>query len=318
MSELVPPEVLAAWGLEGAEVTEFERGLINKHWLARRGNVRLVVRRYNEVRTRDAVAWEQGLVGFAATKGWPVAAPIASASGTVVERAGRLWAVAPCLPGDSRVDWDPNQWRRRGELLAQLHLDLAGFPLGQRPDFGTSFEVDTWLAQAGAGGFDEVVAAFVKVEPELGKEISKRRGESVHELTRLGYESLPRLPLQGDFKDLNLLWTAGELTGLLDFNYSRRDVHVYDLADVLVPFMPLDPEAAKAIVAGYESVRRLTSVERSLIAPLAKSSLVWWVTILLGAWSASGEVPGGIARTMTVRFPALDAMIPRWRDTWGF
>jgi homoserine kinase type II len=262
------------------------------------------------------VAWEQALVNHAAAKGWPVAVPIAAGSSTVMEQAGRLWAAAPFLPGQSDVEPTPKTWLLRGELLARLHQDLSDFPLGQRPGFGTALEVDAWIARAGAPSFDEAVEAFANVQPDLAAEIRRRSEESTRELARLGYSELPQLPIQGDFKDLNLLWSGGELTGLLDFDASRRDLHVYDLADVLVPFMPLAPEAAAALVAGYDSVRRLTSQERRLLAPLAKAKLLWWVSMLLGAWWASGEAPGGIQRTMMTRFPAVEAATPGWQAAW--
>jgi homoserine kinase type II len=318
MSDQPPAEVLRAWGFEGAAVTEFDRGLVNTHWLAERGQERIVVRRYNRARSSPAVKWEQALVRQAASEGWPVPVTLATSDGgTLFESEGQLWSASRFLRGAPDLQPSVAAWRRRGELLARLHRDLAGFAsAGQRPSFGTDFQLGLKLLAHGiVATFEEAVDALAQEHPDLAAVATARRAENVEALERLRCSELPMLPVHADFQRFNLLWSEDELTGLLDFDFSHLDVQVQDLAIVLIPFMPLERDEASAVIEGYESIRELTRQERLLLPVLVRTHLIWWVTHLLTGWLAgdrASTIPG-IRRTLTVRLPAFDAAEDAWR-----
>jgi Ser/Thr protein kinase RdoA (MazF antagonist) len=237
---------------------------------------------------------------------------------TLLEGDGRLWAAAPFLPGQPELEPDTENWRERGRLLARLHQDMAAFALGaQRPGFAPTAHLDSWFGESRAASFEDAASALARHEPGLAAMLRERRSQNARELASLGYDSLSLQPIHGDFQRFNLLWTGSELTGLLDFDSARLDVRIADLASTLVPFLPIDATSAAASLAGYESVSPLSPTERALLAPLARGKLVWWVCVLLDGWLAhGGEVPDGIARTLTLRFSALDAAIPAWEAAW--
>ena len=318
MSERVPDEVLGAWGFEGARLSQFERGLINTHWLAERGEERVVFRRYNAVRTRETALWEQDLAAFAASRGWPTAPTLPSNRGErLVEHGGRLWSALPFRPGKELMTGDAAYYRRLGELIARLHVDLAEFPVaGQRPGFGTTVELDAWVRPYDSASFEELAELLNAEDAELGAALRRERERSLRELQDAGYGSLPPLPVHGDFQDFNLLWTGDELTGLLDFDFARRDAQVCDLATMLVPFLPLDPNLAAALFAGYRTVRELSEAERAVTRLLPRALLLVWVALLLAGWRddpASG-LPGGVRRTLRRRLPAVAGAEDSWRQ----
>lgn len=312
LADTVPANVLAAFGFERASVEQIATGLFNAHWLAADGDRLVVFRRYNPARTAAAAAWEQTLVEHAANKGWPVAAALPTATGaTLLEHEGRLWAAMPYLEGKPAPEDRPARYHIIGRLLGRLHHDLASFELQeQRPDFGKAWELDAWVAAANAGSFNDILAAFTKDYPDLGALVRRQRYRNLRELSRLHYPDLPDMPVHGDFQRNNLLWTGGQLTGLLDFDLARRDAHVCDLATLLMPGMPLDLKLAASLLEGYQEVRPLSDTEWELLVPLARASLLTWVSHLLLGWRLHGGEVSGIARTMTVRFPALDTAGP--------
>jgi len=212
------------------------------------------------------------------------------------------------LPGDFRGFDTPGEFFERGRLMAELHRDIASFPVrGQRPDLGSSWDLDAWVSPANSGTFDAVVEDFAGVSAELAETIRRERARNLAELGALGFGDLDDQPIHGDFGRWNLLWEDERLSGLLDFDQCRRDTPLADIADLLIPFMPLELPLVRALVAGYESVRSLSAQEWAVLPVLARSGLLRWVTVLLVAWKLSGGVPDGIQRTMTVRLPAFDA-----------
>ncbi|MBI2766994.1 MAG: phosphotransferase [Chloroflexi bacterium] len=312
-----PDSVLAAFGLAGGAVARIEQGLINRHWLVTHNGERTVLRRYHPSRSAAAVAWEQRLVEWANAKGWPVAAPRATADGdTFVAAPSGLWAAAPFLEGEPDLQPGTAGSHIRGRLLARLHHDLAAFDVpGQRPGLGKTWEIDACLEPSGAGTFHELLARFAAEHRDLAALIRRQRYRNLRELSRLQYPDLPDLPIHGDFHRGNLLWREGRLTGLLDFDFARRDALVCDLAILLVPSQPLDPRLAGPLLDGYEAVRPLSDTEWELLPALARGSLLWWVSLLLATWRTGTDPRAldGITRTMTVRMPALDAWEPALR-----
>lgn len=315
--DIVPEAVLEAFGCAGATLTRFERGLINRHWLVEHADERVVLRRYNPARSAPAIEWEAALVRFAASHGWPVAPPLPTVyGGDLFAFAGRYWALAPFLPGEPNEEPGLETFHVLGERLAHLHADLRDFDLpGQRPSFGRAIDFDMWLDPSGTRSFDAVLRAFSGAHPELAQRIRAARATVEADLARCGYDDLEPLPVHGDFQRFNILWDRGELSGLLDFDFARRDALVCDLATMLVPYLPLEPRAAGSLLAGYESVRRLTDTERNVMAALPRALLLCWVALLLAGWE-SGANPTAVAsitNTMTMRFPALDAAEAEWR-----
>lgn len=313
----VPLPVLVAFDLAGASQRALEGGRINRHWLVTSGDRQIVVRCSNPSRSRLALLWEQELVRHAGKAGWPVPRSLATKDGRpVVEHDGRLWTAAPFLAGEPQQSPTPAMYHNRGRLLARLHRDLVSFPVdGQKPGFGKTWELDAWMAPSGVGTFNEVLAAFAREHQDLASAIRRYRYRNLRELSRLQYPELPDMPVHGDFQRSNLLWQDGQLTGLIDFDFARRDAQVSDLATLLVPFEPLEARVAGPLLEGYESVRTLTEAEWALLPALARASLLWWLAQLLIGWR-TGTIENalaGIIRTTTGRLPALDLIEPAYR-----
>lgn len=313
MADGVPAEVLRAFGMQDGVPARIEQGLVNRHWTVDLGARRYVLRRYHQRRTREAILWEQWLVDFAAKLGWPVAKPVAAADGeTLVEHGGWYWAGAPQLPGEPGLGASPGAFRRMGETLAELHDNLSGLGGPQRPGFGPMWDLDSLVGQWGAASFDSLVEQLGTKRPDLADAIRGERERTLRELETGGVDQLPLLPIHGDFHRFNLLWGGERITGIVDWDFSRRDVLIADLAPLLEPFMPLEVELARSLLEGYHAVRPLSPRERSLLVPMARAGLLWWVATLLAEWGGVGEPPPGIERTMTVRWPALEAAAPEY------
>lgn len=311
----VPAEVLAEFGLAGASARPLEGGRMNRHWLAEKAGERLVVRRCRSSRGLESVRWEQELIAHVGRRGWPVAlASVGESGSTAFVFAGAVWSVAPFLEGGPGDAESVAMRTIYGRLLGRLHRDMGSFEgSGQRPGIGKTWELDVLVERAGAGGFNGLLAVFAREYPELAGRIRRERYRNLRELSHLHYPDLPERAIHGDFHPWNLLFREGQITGVLDFDQCRVDALACDIAPLLMPFEPLEPRLAAAFFSGYESVRPLSENEWAILPALVRAALLWWVAHLLVRWRMDGEVPAGIQRTMTQRFPAFDAYEPALR-----
>ncbi|GIW18643.1 phosphotransferase [Tepidiforma sp.] len=297
-----PTAVLRAFGLGGETLQSVSRD--GRVWLTGRG----VLKRRRLPGPEAGLRWEAELRDAAARAGWPTARALAAADGVMaVDEGGRPWTCEERLPGEPRELTTVAAWRIAGRLLGRLHRDLAAADPGtQRPGLGKAWELDVLTDAAGAGTFNRLVAAFGREYPELAAAIRRERYRNLRELARLGYPELPEQPIHGDFSAKNLLWRDGELSGLVDWEFARRDAALCDLAPLLMPFGPLEPQFARALFEGYAAVRPVSNQEFGLLPALVRASLLWWVAVELIRWRLEGGPPERIARTMQVRFPAFE------------
>src|SRR3546814_5156214 len=79
-----------------------------------------------------------------------------------------------------------------------------------------------------------------------------------------------------------------QVAGLIDFYFACTDIRAYDLAVTHSAWAfetdgtPADPAVGRALIAGYESVLRLTDPERAALPVLARGSCIRFA--LTRAW----------------------------------
>jgi homoserine kinase type II len=311
LSDTVPGQVLEAFGFEDASCERLVNGQVNAHWLAERRDERIVIARHHVSRAAASVAWEQTLREFAGSRGWPVAAPRNAANGaTIFELGGRLWSAEGYLEGDHPSETSVPMHHIYGRLLARLHRDLQLFPVeGQRPGVGKLWELDTWVAPAESGSFNDLLALFGAEHSDLAAGVRRYRYRSLRELSRLHYPDLPDRPIHGDWGAKNLLWKDGALSGVLDFDWCRREALACDLAGML-PWDDSNPGLEAALLRGYEEERPLDDTEWEVLPALARAHLLFFIAFRLVEWRMiGGERPAhSIGRTVRERLPRTERL----------
>ena len=104
----------------------------------------------------------------------------------------------------------------------------------------------------------------------------------------------PRGIIHGDLNDENVLVAGAAVAGLIDFGDALENPLVCDLA-IAVAYLTLgssDPlTLGAAIVAGYESVRRLQPAERDALGALVRARLAVSVVVAAGRRAAGEDRP---------------------------
>jgi len=311
LTEQPPPAVLEAFGFTGASARVLEGGQVNTQWLVELQGRKAALRRLHPSRSAASVAWELEVQRFAAGRGWPAPRAAGHAQGEyILEHGGRLWTAAEFLPGKHPPEGSTAMQHIYGRLLARLHRDLAAFPLeGQRPGFGKLWELDSWVAPANAGSFNDLLAEFARDYPGLANAVRRYRYRNLRELSRLHYPDLPEHVVHGDFGAQNLLWEEAKLSAVLDFDWCRRDALACDLAAAF-PWDNMTGDGIRAFLEGYEEVRPLDEAEWLMLPALTRAHLLSFVAFRLVEWKMLGgsRPAASIERTVRDRLPRTDGL----------
>jgi len=286
---------------EGLELVPVEAGTVNTSTLARlRSGESLFLRLYEQQGLAGAEA-EARLLAELALRGGPTPPPLATPGtpGACVGIAkGKPLVAFPFIAGATlrQSEITPSHASQVGEALARLHLASGGLAL---PADRFSVHALTALARAfGDTGDDEARA----LAPWLVRELEAAQDARD--------PSLPTGLLHADLFRDNVLFSGDRLAALLDFESCHGGVFMYDIAVVLLSWCygsRLDTELARAVLAGYESVRRLDEREwRGLHAEARFACLRFLTTRIADQTWRVGKHP----RRFQERLGALDDLGP--------
>jgi Ser/Thr protein kinase RdoA (MazF antagonist) len=191
---------------------------------------------------------------------------------------------------------------------------MAGFRAGeQRQGFGRMWELDYYMGSPAP--FNEMLRQFAKTHQDDAWTVRSQRYRNLRELSRLGYGELPERFGHFDFHHDNLLFSNGELRGLIDFDSCHLDARVADIAtsialDCIEPpaYNAIDVEAMRAFVGGYVEGATLSDQELRLIVPLVRAWIVAAAAGRIAQWlrEPGDAVLAKIERTVHERMPAFE------------
>ncbi|BCY08105.1 phosphotransferase enzyme family protein [Actinoplanes sp. L3-i22] len=247
-------------------------------WAAARDGREYVVQRINPA---DSPDWRYSLRVAAALReqGWPTPEP---AEEPLVTPDG-VWLLADRLPGRPHVTAgsdSPAEQRRRGRLLAELHAALAATGItGQREGFGFP------AAMVGDPELERTLRAYRELHPDDGAELLACRAAAVEFFAANPVVEAPSGVIHGDFTPWNLLFENDRLTGVLDFELTHVSHLVADFALAWRGYQD-------GVISGYEEVRPLSELERSLLVPTFQA---WCFLGLAGEDAATLDLSWNVA-----------------------
>jgi len=191
----------------------------------------------------------------------------------------RHGALFPRIPGETLDDGDTAAVARAAEAFARLDIALAGIERTDIPapvfagDLRAMHPAVTNLAD-----LDEVIS-------EPGREMLARSAESAGPI----YASLPTQLIHGDFSFGNVLVGSRRVRGIVDFEYSGRDVRAMELAAGLssVILRSRGDVLWRPVLQGYLGTQRLDLTELAALPALA---VLHWAVIVV--WWAGRSIEG--------------------------
>jgi homoserine kinase type II len=223
-----------------------------------------------------------GLMDHLAQRGISCPLPVHQRSGeSIGELAGRPAAIVTFLEG---------MWMRRptvahcravGEALAELHLAGEGFELRRQ----NALSIRDWRPL-----WENASARADEVEPGLAREVEA----DLVDLEKHWPDALPAGICHADLFPDNVFFLGPKLSGLIDFYFACNDFWTYDLSVCLNAWCFEKDNAfnltkGSALLAGYQSRRRLSKEEREALPLLARGSALRFMLTRLYDWLNTPE-----------------------------
>ena len=228
---------------------------------------------------------------------------------TIHDRDGRLFRLRPdkvgggkaialieFLPGVSVSEPTPGQARAVGEALARMHLAVADFP-GERAN---AMGVAEWQRLAAACGPD----GLRSIDPLLAELVARE----LPVLAAQWPDDLPRSVIHADLFPDNVLMLGNRVTGLIDFYFACNDLTAYDVAVTHAAWCFADEgrqfraDLSAALLEGYESLRPLSTRERTALPLLARGAAMRFA--LSRAFDWLNTPPGALVTRKDPMVPA--------------
>lgn len=257
-------------------------GVSNSNWLiettgAPGSGSRFILTLYERRIALDDLPFFLGLLDHLAARGAPVPRTIHDSGGAAFRMEhGKAAALIEFLPGVSPSVPTPAQARSVGAVLAQMHLASHGFALTRANGMGFA-ENCALLEACGA-------ERLASIDPALPAMLVPAQAAA-----KLDLSVLPQAQVHTDLFPDNVLMLGDRVTGLIDFYFACTGPMALDLA-VTHAAWSFDaesrylPEIGSALVAGYQSVRRLEAAERALFAEIAKGACLRFVASRAEDW----------------------------------
>jgi homoserine kinase type II len=262
-------------------------GVENSNFLLETETGRFILTVYEKRVRAEDLPFFLGLMQWLARHGYPSAEPMADRQGRLIKTVrGKPCAIAQFLNGLSVRRPSVAHCREAGLGLAGLHLAGQGFPMVRENDLGQP----AWTPM-----FASLGEAAEALKPGLSAVIRA----DLALLEARWPAGLPHGVIHADYFPDNVFFAGGRFAGTIDFYFACTDALAYDVAVALnawcfEPDGSFNITAARALVAGYESVRPLSAAERSALPVLAHGAAMRFFLTRLHDWGATP--PGALVR----------------------
>lgn len=194
------------------------------------------------------------------------------------ELAGRPAAIITFMEGADVAPKDitPAHCAAVGVLAAQMHVAADGFVMN-RPN------------TLGLGGWKTLIVETMGKADQVIPTLTKIMADEIAYLEAVWPASLPGGVVHADMFPDNVLFDRMDIGGVIDFYFSCSDYYAYDLAIIINAWCfdvtgVFQHERFKAMMRGYESVRKLDIVERHTLPILLRGAALRFLLTRLYDW----------------------------------
>ncbi|GLV57641.1 hypothetical protein KDH_44770 [Dictyobacter sp. S3.2.2.5] len=216
--------------------------------------------------TMRRLSFEHQTKRLLAEAGFPVALPIPALSGAdILSHEQRLIEIEPFIahdpPTTKRWEYLPMMFTLLGDLHAFLEKHLAPANIVQPAidNYATPVQMMEWIERT-ASLIENSRSAYKIGEVQQASEICHVVLQMLSQQLPWWYDEgqyLPRRPTHGDYRMGNVLFRAGSVAGLLDFDFLDTHERIFDLAYAIYWIFWLQEDVRYPELAPWTRVRTL-------------------------------------------------------------
>jgi homoserine kinase type II len=244
-------EVLEVYEIFGGYVNRSFGVICSKDGKTEDYFIRKYKAKFNSEANPDDILYEHNLINYCLNNGLVEAAKVHEAkNGTTMvslvdkdetgKELKRYFAVYDYLAGEDKWTWvnnenNPTEFRNIGALLARFHLYGQGFEPGRlakaepKIQFLLPMLADRFAEMAARDVPDSIFhATFNSKLPTILATIKANL------IPAEDYAQMPEAPSHCDLHAGNVKWVGEECTGIFDFDWSKIDVRLFDIAFALI------------------------------------------------------------------------------------
>ncbi len=252
-------------------------GVENSNFLLKTAKGSFILTLYEKRVKEQDLPFFLGLMEHLSKQGLTCPLPVRDRDGSALGRlATRPAAICTFLDGVSVRRPAARHCAALGEALARLHLAGEGFGLTR----ANALSVGGWrpLFEQAAGRADTVQA-----------NLESETAEILGQLERDWPKDLPAGVIHADLFPDNVFFLEDRISGLIDFYFACNDMLAYDLSICLnawcfEPDFSFNLTKGRALLAGYQKVRKLEAAEVEALPTLAKGSALRFMLTRLVDW----------------------------------
>ena len=252
------------------ELKGIAAGITNTNYFVTTTQGRYVLTLF-ETLTLDELPYYLNLMSHLARHGVACPAPMADRNDQFASLlAGKPACLVSCLNGGDVPEPGAAHCRAVGAMMADMHLAGDTYPARMANPRGPAW----WSATAQV------------VYPHMPQADAEQLHTEITFQNQHRFDTLPSGVIHADLFRDNVLFAGETVAGFIDFYYACNDVLVYDLAIALndwcsLPDGDIDPIRARALLAGYQSVRPLTDAEKAAWPVMLRAAaLRFWTSRL--------------------------------------
>lgn len=287
-SSLTPDLVLqlveSALGVRASNICRSLTSYINRVYDVQLDDATWVVAKFYRPNrwTRAALQDEQDFLTDLAAAELPVIAPIRAPNGATLHEANGLrFSIFPKKGGRAVDEFNDDQWKEFGRLLARVHNVGAQRPARNRivihPEKSTRENL-------------RVILAMDFPFPSLLREYEQTAHELIETIAP-HFAGIENVRIHGDCHVANMIQRPGEAIYLIDFDDMATGPAVQDLWMMLTGHRRQSRRELDLLLEGYETFREFNYAELALIEPLRAMRYIHFT-----AWCARQKADGGFAR----------------------
>ena len=264
---------------EAVSFTGITHGVENSNYHLTTTSGEYILTLYEKRVAKEDLPFFIGLMQHMAGAGIVCPMPIADKAGVILKRLkGREAVIISFLEGI----WSQTPTAERcfagGEVLGRMHLAGASYP----NERANALNTEAWrplLESSVKSGEADTLIPNVREKASL----------MLDEILAAWRSDLPCGIIHADLFPDNVLFVGDKVTGVIDFYFACNDIFAYDLAIMLNAWCfdangEFNLNKAKQLMAGYQSVRKLSKEELEAIPILLRGAAMRFFLTRLYDW----------------------------------